>query len=33
MVKVIIVTFHVHFVQNHVIYVPPDILCGARVGH
>ena len=27
------VTFHVHFVQNHEISVPPDILCEARVGH
>ena len=27
------VTFHVHFVQNSEISVPPDIPCEARVGH
>ena len=26
------VTLHVHCVQNHVIYVPPDMPCEARVG-
>ena len=28
-----VVTFHVHFVQNHEISVPPNILCKAWVGH
>ena len=26
-------TFHVHFVKNNEISVPPDIPCKARVGH